>query len=210
MVDFVDDQARAEAVKKWLSQYAGAIIVGVILALSLMYGSQYWHKRQMIEKEQASLVFEQLLATSPQTELSTYQKLASQLIKQYPKTPYASFANLLLAKAYVQQADYQDALHALMWVSSNAPSQDIRQIAILRAARVEIALKDYPQALALLNKIHLSTFYVLADELRGDIAFLEQHYSDARQFYQKALQEEPDAQVQKPVLKAKLHMLPAN
>jgi predicted negative regulator of RcsB-dependent stress response len=209
MAEYINDQDRAQAIQQWIAKYASSVIIGVVLALCLMYGHQYWQKKQVLLKVEASSAYEQLLSISPETNPMTYQETANNIISLYPKTPYASMANFLLAKFYVNQGKYPEALASLGWISAHGHNAIFEQIAALRAARIALTLKQYDQALTDLQQIKSPSFALMADELRGDIALAQGNVEKARTFYTYALQDNQHAQMLQPLLKAKLHSLPA-
>jgi predicted negative regulator of RcsB-dependent stress response len=209
MAEYINDQDRAQAIQQWIAKYASSVIIGVVLALCLMYGHQYWQKKQSLLKAEASSAYEQLLSISPETNPVTYQETAHHIIALYPKTPYASLANFLLAKFYVNQAKYPEALEALGWITTHAHNSIFEQIAALRSARIALSLKHYDEAMTDLQSIKSTPFVLMADELRGDIALAQGNIEKARVFYTRAIQDHQEAQMLQPLLKAKLQSLPA-
>jgi len=208
MVEFVNDQDRAEAVKKWLSKYAGTIIVGIILGLAAMYGIQYWQTNQKQDHEEASMAFQQLIAMPSDQDSKAYIAQAKGIVGNYPKTPYASLSSFLLAKYYVDYRQYDNAISQLQWVLDNGSDKQFKQIAAIRASRIYMFLKQYDKANTVLDKLYTPSFNVMVDEQRGDIALAQGNVAKARDLYAKALEDNPDSSVLQPLLTTKLHILP--
>jgi len=209
MTDFVNDQDRAEAIKKWIATYGSTIVIAVIVGLGLMYGYKYWHKRQIQNKEEASMSFQQLLAMPIKDNLKPYQDEAKSIITNFPNTPYADMASFFLVKSYVDNKQYKNAISQLQWVIDNASSNQFKQIAVLRLARIYLFNHDYEKASTLLTKVYDSAFAVMIDELKGDIALAKGNIDKAKTLYAKAMKDNPDSEVLQPLLTVKLHSLPA-
>lgn len=208
MAEFINDQDRAEAVKKWISKYAGTIIVGVILGLIAMYGIQYWQTNQLQDKEEASMAFQQLIAMPSDQDEKAYADAAKNIITNYPKTPYASLASLLLAKNYVDYRQYDNAVSQLQWVLQHGANDQLKQIAALRVSRIYLFQKQYDKANAVLDKTYSPSYKVMIIEQQGDIALTQGNIPKARDLYKKALAANPDSNVLRPLLTVKLHILP--
>lgn len=208
MAEFINDQDRAQAVKNWLNKYSGSVILGVILGLAVLYGLQYWQNHTRQVREEASTAYQELLAM-PSEKGEHFQEKAQSVIAAYPKTPYASLASFVLTKSYITQGEYQNAINQLNWVYQHASDQGLRQIAQIRMARVYLSLKQYDQALAILDKRSDPDFNVMVDQVRGDIYLAQNDINKARVYYAKAIKDNPDSAVLQPLLTVKLHSLPA-
>lgn len=208
MAEFINDQDRADAVKKWISKYAGTIIIGIVLGLVAVYGIQYWQTNQMQNKEEASMAFQQFIAMPADQDEKAYADAAKSIVKNYPKTPYASLASLLLAKKYADYRQYQDAVLQLQWVLQHSDNSQFKQIAALRVSRLYLFLKQYDKANSVLDKTYDASYQVMLDEQRGDIALAQGDTQKARVLYAKALNDNPGSDVLRPLLTVKLHILP--
>src|SRR5579871_4833416 len=92
---YMNEQEQIQIIKDWWKKYGLSVIIGVILALAISWGWRYWQQHQQQTAEQASALFEQMLVLS--TNHQPFAAAADQLIKNYPRTPYAALANLTLA-----------------------------------------------------------------------------------------------------------------
>ena len=208
MAEFINDQDRADAVKKWISKYAGTIIIGIVLGLVAMYGIQYWQTNQKQDKEEASMTFQEFIAMPADQDEKAYVDAAKSIVQNYPKTPYASLASLLLAKKYTDYRQYKDAISQLQWVLQNSDNSQFKQIAALRVSRLYLFLKQYDKANSILDKTYDASYQVMLDEQRGDIALAQGDTQKARVLYAKALNDNPGSDVLRPLLTVKLHILP--
>ena len=209
MSDFINDQDRAEAIKAWIVKYGSTIVVAIILGIALMYANQYWQKRKMQTKEEASMAFEQLMQTSDTKNTKVYQEQAKSIVVTFPKTSYADLASFFLAKSYIDHQEYDNAISQLQWVIDNSKFSQFKQIAAIRISRIYLYRKDYAKASQSLNHVYDKTFNVMIDQLKGDIALAQGKINQARVLYTKASKDNANSDILQPLLTVKLHSLPA-
>jgi len=135
---------------------------------------------------------------------------AKKLLRNYPKTPYAMMAAFMLAREAVLKKNYPEAMTQLNWVMDHTHDARIHQIARLRIARILINDKKADAALELLKKVDDNSFIGLIDEVRGDAYRSTNNIALAKQTYQLALNELPNAEVTRPILQMKLDNIATN
>lgn len=120
---------------------------------------------------------------------------------------YASMAALLMARVAVDGGDLDTALTELDWVRQNAEQEELKQLALLRAARVKLAQGDAAAARTLLDGADQTHYVAAFSELRGDVYLALGQLTEARAAYEQALQT-ADSQAQ-PILRMKRDNLAA-
>ena len=100
-------------------------------------------------------------------------KMAQELVDAKAGTLYAEMAQLLIARARVQQGLLDAAAEPLQALIEGSASSQFKNIARIRLARIYLAQSRFDQASALIpespDKIYQREF----EELRGDISFFK-------------------------------------
>lgn len=187
MVDqYLTEEEQLDRLKQWLKKYGWSIFWGIIIGLCLMYGWQYWSKYQQAQRQKASAAYQELMGTL-QNKPEDFSNQAEALIKQYPKSPYATLSQLLIAQRAVNEQQWQKAIDHLSWIETHTKDKTFKEFALLRHARLLSLQKNYDQALTLLGKIDDPAFLSIAQEVKGDILFAQGQLPLARESYQQAL-----------------------
>lgn len=203
MTEYLTEQEQIELLKQWVKQYSLVILAGLILSLISITGWRYWQAREMRIRTHASAVYDEMLTARAQNNIAAVQVQSNKLFSHYTKTTYAQFAAFMLARDAVISKNYPEAEKQLQWVIDNSNSSSFRQIARTRLARLLITEKHPDQALTLLNTVDDSNFNGLTDEVKGDAYVALKDTNKAREAYQQALKELPNAEVIRPILRMK-------
>ena len=110
---------------------------------------------------------------------------AEQIINDYPKTTYAGFANLWIAKIEVENGNYQKAKSALIWNQRHYLIPELKNISYFRLIRIlleEGDLKEAKKYLDILGSKKWAENY----ELWGDYFVKKNDSPKAFDNYQKA------------------------
>jgi predicted negative regulator of RcsB-dependent stress response len=175
----------------------------LILILAVFLGWRYWNRQTEQQQAQASIVYEQMVnELMAQNGEKVYTK-AEQLINHHPKTPYASWASLLLAHLAVQNQAYDRAQKRLDWVLSHGHIASIRQIARDRKARIYIQLQQPKKALETLSQWDDKSYQAVVAEIRGDAYKALGKKNQAQQAYQQAIKALPKNAPNGPLVKMK-------
>ena len=161
---------QAEQVKKWFRDYGLGIVIGIIFAILVSWGWNYWHQSKENNLSMASTQYEHLVVAIVSNEnTTTLRKLADGVIKNYANTPYASLAAFQLAKIAVNQNNLIVAADRLVWVIEHGNDHVLQSIAKLRLARILLAQNHPNAALKLLSKNEDKAYTPIFLEERGDI-----------------------------------------
>ncbi|HSW70034.1 MAG TPA: tetratricopeptide repeat protein [Gammaproteobacteria bacterium] len=203
MTEYLTEQEQIQQLKNWIKQYGFTILAGIIIALAMTTGWRYWQNYRDRILSHASIVYDEMLNLRAQNNMDGASVQAKKLLKHYPRTPYAQMAALMLAREAVLRNNYIEAKNQLQWILDHSKDNSLREIARIRLARLLLAEKNPEEALNLLKKWDNKNFIGLVDEVRGD-AYLEKNdMKSARQAYQLALAEIPNAVINRPVLQMK-------
>ncbi|OJA00820.1 hypothetical protein BEV13_02265 [Rickettsiella grylli] len=161
---------QAERVKKWFRDYGGGIVLGIIFAIFVSLGWNYWHQSRENNLSIASMQYEHLVVAIISNEnITTLKKRAEEIIKNDASTPYASLAALQLAKIAVNQNNLVLAANRLTWVVDHGHDQALRSIARMRLVRVLLAQNRPREALKRVSKNEDKAYAPIFLEEKGDI-----------------------------------------
>jgi predicted negative regulator of RcsB-dependent stress response len=188
---FRTEEEQIEAIKRWWKDNGVSTLIGIALALALVFGWQSWQKNQTLKAENASAIYQQLLAAEQQVEanavnLANVHHLAGQLKSDYSGTSYAQYAALILAKHAVETRDLDIAEKELQWVMEQSPTLEIEQLTRLRLSRVLFAQDRGADAMKMLKSGEAGSFEPAYQELVGDIELESGNLDKALLAYQKA------------------------
>jgi len=191
MANETEEQQIAD-IKKWWSENATSIIVGIVLGLAGVFGVRGWLSYQDGLSESASAIYTVMVRGLEKDNRQLVSERAETLITQYSSTPYAALAALALAKIKIQEEDLDAATTQLQWVLDNGDVEVIRDTARMRLARVLIAQQRLDDAQALLEQPRSTTaFDALYTEIAGDIYSARGNSAGASDAYQRALAATP-------------------
>lgn len=183
---YVSEKEQLEAIKKWWDDNGKWIAIAVIVGVALGFGWRYFHRIETRRLENASQIYQVVLEADKQNQFKTSQDSAALLIKDFPNTPYAGMAALLLAKEAVSQNQLDVALSQLNWVIDHAKSMRQKQIARILGARILLSQHKTQNALAMIQVVNDKSFSPLINWVRGDIETQLDQEGSAQADYQRA------------------------
>lgn len=203
LTEYLTEQEQVEILKNWIKQYSLVILGGVVLAAVVISGWRYWQERQHKILSHASAVYDDMLTVRAQSDQAATLVQAKKLFTHYSQTSYGQMAAFMLARNAIVNKNYPEAEKQLNWVIDHSRIASMRQIARIRLARVLIAENKSADAINVLEKVDDNTFNGLIDEVKGDAYLAQKNINLARQTYQQALTELPNAEVVRPLLQMK-------
>jgi predicted negative regulator of RcsB-dependent stress response len=203
LTEYLTEQEQIELLKQWIKQYSLVILAGLVLSLITITGWRYWQARQQRILTHASAVYDEMLTARAQNDAVATRTQANKLFSHYSNTAYGQMAAFMLARDAVVQKNYPEAEKQLQWVLDNSSTASFRQIARIRLARVYINEQKADAALELLGKVEDKSFSGMIEEVRGDAYVAKNAPAKARDAYQLALKELPNAEVIRPLLQMK-------
>jgi len=184
------EEEQLDAVKRWWKENGQSTIVGLVVGIAIVLGWNFWQDHKKEQAAQASALYGQLIQAVTEDKKDSAEKLAERIQQQYPKTEYAAYSGLLLAKIKVQQGDPVKAQAILKGIAAGS-NKELINIAKIRQVRLMLASGEYEQGLQLINDVDPATsssFSGNYDELVGDLYVALDRLDEARSSYQKALE----------------------
>ncbi len=180
------DKEQIEMLAKWWKDYGKAIVIAIVVGLIVGFGWRYWSNFKTKHTERAAALYQNLYRASVVGDKKTETKLVAVLKKDFFDTPYATMGVFITANTDITNKKLADALTELQWVVKHGKVKSFKQIARLRAARILLAEKQYPQALAILKTVDDKTFAPLINTVKGDIYSAQGDEAKANSAYKKA------------------------
>jgi predicted negative regulator of RcsB-dependent stress response len=158
-----------ERFKAWIRINGLWIVIGVAIGAAGWSGWNWYKDRRVGQAEAASARYEEMIDALGRNDRTRGLAIADDLNREYAWTPYAALANLLAAKVHVDGNELDKAAASLKTVMDTAPDTEIRIIARMRLARVQVAQKKYDDALATLKVDDPGEFATRLADVRGDV-----------------------------------------
>ena len=187
MVDvYASEEEQVAAIKKWWKENGTSVILGIVIGSAALFGWRFWQGQITAKGEQASMIYSQLEQQIAGQKSEDAAITGKQLMQDYPETPYASFAGLLLAKVAVDAQDIEAADNYLGWVIDNGNPEELVQIAIMRSARLSLDNDNADSAWALIATMNDASSLSSYHELKGDILLAQGKQDEAKNAYLQA------------------------
>lgn len=209
MDDHLTDRQRAEQIRVWLSDNGWSLLAGLVLGLAALFGWRQWDGYRTTEAEEASAIYEELLASIRVERTSAAEELAAQIASKYGSTPYVDQARLAMAKLKLDRSLPEEAAQYLKQVVDHPSSAEIGHIARLRLGRVLVQQEKYEEALEVLEPPQNSAFAPRFHDVRGDAYHAMGRLDEARSEYAAALTGNEESMVDQAFVQAKLDALSA-
>ncbi|MCG2578245.1 tetratricopeptide repeat protein [Dechloromonas sp. XY25] len=187
----LEEQEQIDTLKTWWKMY-GNLVTGVVMAASLgVVGWQGWHWYQGGQSAQAAAVYGVLEQAAGVGDAQKVKAAAGELAEKFGRTAYASLGAMVAAKQSFDAGDLKTAKTQLAWVAENGKNE-IRDLARLRLAAVQLDEQAYDEALKQLESSHAAAFDIRFLELKGDVLTAQGKKADARAAYKSALDKSAD------------------
>jgi predicted negative regulator of RcsB-dependent stress response len=184
----LEEQEQVAELKAWWQQH-GRLVTAVIVAAALGFsGWQGWRIYQQNQAANAAGLYDALARAAEGGDAKAMRDAGGTLIESYPRTLYASMGALVAARFHFDRNDLKSAKAQLQWVLDNTPSEELRDLALLRLAAVLLDEKAYDEALKQLNAMHAPAFEAQYAAMRGDVLVAKNQVADARVAYKLALE----------------------
>ncbi|MCS5711046.1 tetratricopeptide repeat protein [Candidatus Berkiella aquae] len=207
MEAYATEEQQLEAVKQWFKKHGNRLTWALIIVLGMIAGGRYWFHHQSVVANQASDNYALMISALEQNDQTTLKSKAELLIKDYPQSPYASLAALVVAHQAVKEGDFKNAQEGYKWVLDYSKQADFQALARARLMRLLIAENKADEALALFDEQKARAFLPLMAEMKGDILLKKNDVKGAVSAYQLALKSAKEEGMVGPLLKVKLEDL---
>jgi predicted negative regulator of RcsB-dependent stress response len=170
MVDeYLSEREQAEQLRGWLRENWIWLVAGVALTLGGYYGYRWWEARQAERSFAAEQRFTAMLNALADNQRDEGLRLAGEVTGEFAGTPYADQATLVLARLDVDAGDFAQAETRLAGLAAGSDDPELRLVARLRLARVQLAQGRRDDALATLDAASQPAIEARIEELRGDV-----------------------------------------
>lgn len=207
MEAYVTEEQQLESIKRWFKKYGNALSWGLIIILLGVAATRYWFHHQTVLHNEASEVYSLLMTAVEQKDEATLKNKANDLIMQYPKSAYATFAAFVLASDAIKANDFAKAQEHFQWVIDHSQQSNFKALAKVRLMRLLLSNGKLDEALKLYDPKSAAGYLPMMEELRGDILLQQNKPLLAAQAYQKAMKDVPQEGMNGPLLKLKLEDL---
>jgi len=187
MVDeFLSEREQAEQLRGWLRENWIWLVAGVALTVGGYYGYRAWESRQASRAVDAGQRFAAMLDAIGANRRDEGLRLAGELTGDFADTPYADQATLVLARLDVDSGDLAAAEKRLAEVAGSSEDPDLRIVARLRLARVQLAQGRYDDAIRSLDAVATPAVDARVFELKGDVRLAQGDSAAALADWRKA------------------------
>jgi predicted negative regulator of RcsB-dependent stress response len=207
--DYLTDDEQLEHVKRVVAENWVWVAGGVVLGAALIFGYRYYDSYRSGRALRAAAQFEELTSALARDDQGRVRQVADGLMKEYPTSPYADQAQLVLARLSVDSGKPADAIAPLTQVESHSKDAELRHIARLRLARVLTAMGRPDDAIKTLAEDTWGAFASQAHEVRGDAFYAKHDTEGAAKEYRAALGAGDAASVDSSLLQLKIADLSA-
>lgn len=187
MVDeYLSEREQAEQLRQWVRENWIWMVAGIVLVLGGFFGYRWWESRVATRSLEAGQRFAAMLDAIGAGKKDDGVRIAGEVTDQYADTPYADQAELVLARLDVDAGNLTGAESRLAKVASASKDPELRVVARLRVARVQLAQGRYDEALATLDAVAAPAADPRVLDLRGDVKLAQGEKAAALDFWRKA------------------------
>lgn len=193
MAEMRTEEEQIEAIKQWWKKNGSSLLIGIGLALALVFGWQAWQNHQANKQAEAAADFGELMQQAQQAsseeERESVVYLANQIREDHGDTTYAVYAMLILANQQMMgDGDAAVAAETLQWAMEQADSSDALSLVVrTRLARAQYGAGQHDEALETVRGAdNTGAFESILAELEGDILIASGDTDAAEDAYVRA------------------------
>lgn len=193
-MDYETEEQQVEALKQWWKDNGRSVIVGIVLGVGVIGGWQAYGSYNESKALEASDRYAEVLeALNDESTRGQAVELAETLQDEQGDSLYATLASMAAARALIEAGDLDGASEKLQWAVDNSPQPDVKELAVIRLARVLGANDEVSEALSVLPVNPSAAYVGFVEDIRGDLLVKNGDIDAARAAYQKALDNQDTA-----------------
>jgi predicted negative regulator of RcsB-dependent stress response len=186
--EYLTDDEQLEHVKRVVAENWAWVAGGIALGAALIFGYRYYDTYQNGRALRAAAQFDDMATALQHNDAAKSHQIADGIIKDFPSSPYADQAQMVLARLAVDGGQLANAVPPLTEVLTHSKDLELRHVARLRLARVLIDQGKPDDALkTLAEDTAWGAFAARAHEVRGDAFYAKKDVKSALTEYQAAL-----------------------
>ncbi len=185
--DYLSEREQADTLRRWFRENWLWLASAVVLGLAIVFGRQFYDDWRVRQGLTAGALYEQMVEALVRNDRPLALKLAGQIETDHARTPYADQAGLLAARARIDAGEFEQGAKLLEKLASGARDEDLRVIARLRLARVQIQQGNLDQAGKTLDAVDKTGIDTRVLDLRGDWLLARKDRAGALKAYREAL-----------------------
>jgi len=210
------DEEQGEALKRWLAQNGLGLLVAIAVGVGSVLGYQQWQQYQINQQSDAAGRYQELIELSAinfseQDTDADYERLltvADGLRQSHAGSNYAALGAGIVAAQAVERGDFDLAVSQLTYAEAELELPELKAMASLRLARLELELGEGDAALNRVRSMSAEFFKGSRSELEGDILVALEKPLEAREAYLRAQASLTEAGLNTAVVDLKLSALP--
>lgn len=195
MAEVRTEEEQVEALKQWFKKNGSSLLIGIGLAIALVFGWQTWQDRQAAERSAAASQFSNLLNSLQQEDgeerRETVRYLSGELQENFESSAYAVYGTLILAQQQLmEEDDAEAAVDSLKWAGARVDDDSPMALVLRnRLAQAQLSAGQHEEALETVRGAEQTgAFEALLAELEGDILMASGDREGAIEAYRKARQ----------------------
>lgn len=185
MEQFATEEQQVEAIKDFWKQHGTSIILGAVVGFGGLFGWRYYSDAQIAQKEQASASYQTAVEAMEDNDDVT---AVTQYIESHNGSGYDDLARFVVVQKEVASGNFDSAEQQLLALTTSSTDAQIKSVATLRLARVQIALGKLDAALKTAESVTLDSFAAQAAEIKGDIFVAQAKFDQAKLAYGEAIE----------------------
>jgi predicted negative regulator of RcsB-dependent stress response len=186
--EYLTDDEQLEQVKRVVQENWVWVAGGIVLGAALFFGYRYYDGHRNEVALRAAARFDDMTAALEVNDVAKSRQIADSLIKDFPASPYADQAQLLIARLAVDGGQLAGAVGPLTQVMTGSKDSELKHIARMRLARVLIAMGKPDDAVkTLADDPAPGPFATRYHQVRGDAFYAKNDFKDAMAEYKAAL-----------------------
>jgi predicted negative regulator of RcsB-dependent stress response len=182
----LQEQEQLDAIKAFWNKQGNLITWTLVLALGAFAawnGWNYWQREQAVK---AAAMFEELDRAAQAGDADKAGRVFADMKSRYPGTAFTQQGALTAAKVQAAKGQADAAKASLAWVAESAVEDEVRTIARLRLAALQLDAKQFDEALKTLDTAKTEGFEALVADRRGDVLAAQGKPKEARAAYEAA------------------------
>lgn len=202
-----DEFEQGEQLKAFWKKHGKTISVAILLIFLGAISWQLWQRYQYNQAEKASVLYDELIALTTSQKIKEAKEVAANITKSYRSTIYSTMSKLWLAEQAISENKYNDAIQFLKSAQKSESDKKIKQIIVLRLARVYLQQQQFTDALILLDKPIDKSFAYAVFELKGDVYRMKNDLPRSKNAYQQAIDSFKNQEPERVRIEMKLNSL---